>query len=142
MAKKNGRPSVFKQEIIDDIFDRLARGEPLAEICRTPGYPCVRTVNLWCEKGKGDEALVSGFARARKEGFDAIAWRLRETARGLGESTGDVARDKLIIETDLKLLAKWDATRYGDRVQHANDPDNPMPAAVEVVFVKNTSQDS
>ena len=33
-----------------------------------------------------------------------------------GFSSGDVARDKLIIETDLKLLAKWHAKKYGDKL--------------------------
>lgn len=58
----------------------------------------------------------SAIARSRLEGFDAIARRARQTARGRGDSTQDVQRDKLIVETDLKLLAKWDPKRYGDRL--------------------------
>ena len=38
-------------------------------------------------------------------------------ARGTGDGTDDVQRDKLIIESDLKLLSKWDQRRYGDKVQ-------------------------
>jgi hypothetical protein len=36
-----------------------------------------------------------------------------------GDSSGDVQRDKLIVETDLKLLAKWNP-RYRDNhvVEH------------------------
>lgn len=61
-------------------------------------------------------AFSADIARARLDGFDAIARRARLTARGKGDSSGDVQRDKLIVETDLKLLAKWDPKRYGDRI--------------------------
>ncbi len=53
-----------------------------------------------------------------------IASRLPKIARGQAEdldgstlSSGDVQRDKLIIDTDLKLLSKWDNKRYGDKTQ-------------------------
>ena len=37
-----------------------------------------------------------------------------------------VQRSKLRVETRLKLLAKWDPRRYGDRLQLANDPEHPI----------------
>ena len=59
--------------------------------------------------------------------------RTRATARAKtaddgGDSSGDVQRDKLIIETDLKLLAKWDPKRYGDLLKLAgSDGTGPVP---------------
>ena len=39
-------------------------------------------------------------------------------ARGIeGHSTGDVQRDKLLIETDFKLLSKFNPKRWGDSTQ-------------------------
>lgn len=73
--------------------------------------PCDDTVRNWAES---DAEFSRDIARARNTGFDVIADRLRETARGRGDSTGDVVRDKLIIDTDLKLLAKWDPKRYAE----------------------------
>ena len=61
-------------------------------------------------------AFSADIARGRLDGFDAIARRARLTTRGKGDSSGDVQRDKLIVETDLKLLAKWDPKRYGDKI--------------------------
>lgn len=117
-----GRPSDFTQEKGDEICDRLSEGEPLAEICRDEHMPAVRTVSDW---KRASEAFSADFAHAREAGHDAIAARTRNTARGRteadgGDSSGDVQRDKLIIETDLKLLSKWDK-RYGDKlaVEHA-----------------------
>ncbi len=76
------------------------------------------------------------FARAKDEGHDAIAERARLTAAtpelGVthtvtddedGRSEKSVTADmlghrKLKIDTDLKLLAKWNPKKYGDRVDH------------------------
>lgn len=109
MARKY--PLETRPSLVEAICERLATGEPLAVICRSDGFPDPSTVWDW---GKEDERVAQAIARARELGFDAIAMRARETARGAGDSAGDVQRDKLIIETDLKLLAKWDPKRYGD----------------------------
>jgi hypothetical protein len=111
--KRMGRPSKRTPEIIARIIAGLSDGEPLTVICRQPGFPHPDKVREW---QRADEKLSADIAGARIEGFNAIARRLRETARGRGESTKDVARDKLIIDTDLKLLSKWDPKRYGDKI--------------------------
>lgn len=104
----------------------------MAEIARKEGFPAVTTIWEWA---KDDPELSESIARARAMGFDAIANRARATARGLteaegGESSGDTQRDKLIIDTDLKLLAKWDPKRYGDRVTTELTGANGGPVAV------------
>jgi hypothetical protein len=131
-----GRPSSFTADILQEICDRLSEGEPLACICRDEDMPAARTVRSWME---GDtecvpaEEVSAAIARARIIGHDAIAARTRQTARGKtadegGDSTGDVQRDKLIIETDLKLLAKWDPKRYGDLIKLSGaDGQGPVP---------------
>lgn len=118
------KPPVTRDEArIDEILQRVSTGEPLAVILREPGMPHFTAWYDWCAE---DRDLAIAYARARATGFDRIAVTARETARGRGDSTGDVQRDKLIIETDLKLLAKWDPKRYGDKVVVAGDPDAPV----------------
>lgn len=124
-----------KADIIDAVIEGVSRGTPLTQLCR--GHGIGRS--SWYRWLEDDAELAGHFARARVTGFDAIADRLRLTARGLdedagGESTKDVQRDKLIIETDLKLLAKWDPKRYGERQLLGNDPDNPLPGGISVTF--------
>ena len=111
-----GRPSSYTTEIFEEICERLCTGEPLEAICRDEGMPASRTVHGWL---KGEVAGVpstvsAAIARARDIGYDAIAERTRLVARGGEGSSGDVQRDKLIIDTDLKLLSKW-SKKYGDR---------------------------
>lgn len=109
-----------KAEIVDAVIEGVSRGTPLLQLCRE-WQVAKSTWYSWLEC---DGELSGRFAEARVKGFDAIAERLRLTARGLteeagGESSGDLQRDKLIIETDLKLLAKWDPKRYGELIKLA-----------------------
>ena len=129
MTKAIGRPSIRTTEMVDDIIERLSNGEPLAAICRTPGYPHPSTFRDWVN---ADEELSRRFARARDDGFDAIAQSIIDISDvppayiqgetgGVRIDTGDVAHRKLQIETRLKLLSKWDPKRYGERqhVEHS-----------------------
>ena len=125
-------------EIEQKIIKGISHGTPLAVLCRELGVGR-RTVYDWRD---ADPEFAAHIARARESGYDAIASRTRMTARGKGEeeggdSTGDVQRDKLIIETDLKLLAKWDPKRYGERQLIGSDPENPLPAGFQINLVKS-----
>lgn len=121
-------PSTCTTDLVDAICARLAEGETLASICRTPGYPAARTVRTWALE---QDWVAAAIARARDLGADAIAEQAFEildmppaykTSEG-GQSIdqGDVANRKLQVEGRLKLLAKWNPKRYGDRmaVEHS-----------------------
>lgn len=112
-AKKLGRPSIRTPEIEQRILEGLSDGIPLAVMCRQDDMPGVTTVYDWA---KADEDFSVAIARARDMGHDMIAYGTRKVARGEEGSTGDTHRDKLIVDTDLKLLAKWNPKRYGDRI--------------------------
>ncbi len=130
MAGKRGRPTSRTDQITQEIVDRISEGEPLAQICRDAHIPQIRTVYDWMES---DESFSADIARARIAGYDMIAQDAMRIADSpiTGEETevdadGNVIKikrsdmlghRKLQIETRLKLLAKWDPKRYGDRVQ-------------------------
>lgn len=136
VAKKaHGRPSLYSLALGQKICARLAKGEPLAQICRDEGMPAVRTVSLWKES---HPEFSAAFARARDEGYDAIAadcLAIADDARNdfmetiaIDEDVSayklngeHIQRSKLRIETRLKLLAKWDPKRYGERLEVAAD---------------------
>lgn len=132
--KQPGRPSLFTQEVADEICERLAKGEPLAQICKDDNMPAVRTVSDW---KAAHPAFSADFAHAREEGFDHIAAECLDIADETSNDTlftehGDrpntewISRSKLRIETRLKLLAKWDPKRYGDKVQLTGDGGGPL----------------
>lgn len=128
-----GRPSKFTQEVADEICARLSKGEPLAQICRDEHMPSVSAVSVW--KAEREEFSAS-IARAREEGFDQIATDCLTiaddmqadtlaTENGERPNTEWIARSKLRIETRLKLLAKWDPKRYGERLAIGGHEDMP-----------------
>ena len=125
----------FDQAKADQIVTRLAEGEPMAEICRDKeaGMPCVTTVWNW-EKENPD--FAESIARARLAGYDMIAvdaLRIANTPlEGLiqtdkGEGKVEIRREDMLghrrlqVDTRLKLLAKWDPKRYGDKIQQEVD---------------------
>ncbi|WP_152663975.1 terminase small subunit protein [Sphingomonas sp. SRS2] len=121
------RATVRTPEIDEAIISGLSEGKPLAEICRDKDIGR-STVYDW---QIADPDLAGRIARAREIGFDAIADACLEIAddssldvKIVGEderevcNTEFVQRAKLRIETRLKLLAKWDPKRYGDKIEH------------------------
>lgn len=113
--QKRGRPpgDAFTQEIADEICSRLSKGETLVDICKDEWMPATRTVYLWKDV---HPEFDTQFVRAREIGFDLIA----NDCVSIADNTtpdADVQRDRLRVETRLKLLAKWDPRRYGDKQQ-------------------------
>lgn len=106
--------------------------------------PAWRTVYDWQYKddGAGERGvgLSAAIARAREVGYDAIAEEALIIAdtpvMGQKQVMGDdktyttvedmLGHRKLQIETRLKLLAKWNPKKYGDRVQLSGDKENPL----------------
>lgn len=137
--KTRGVKTTYTKEIADSICEQLSVGVPLREICRQEGYPAWRTVYDWLAK---DDEFATRFAHARDVGHEALAqecldiadnaendWMLRENKDGFEswQLNGEhVQRSKLRIETRLKLLAKWNPKKYGDKVTHSGDAENPI----------------
>ncbi|HEX7260758.1 MAG TPA: hypothetical protein VF258_03000 [Luteolibacter sp.] len=133
--KKQGRPSKRTPEIIERILAGLSRGTPLSILCEPDDMPGITTVWEW---QKSDTALSESIARAREAGFDRIAQdalaiadtpvegiERTDTPDGPRIKRGDMlGHRRLQVETRLKLLAKWDPKRYGDKItQEISGPD-------------------
>lgn len=91
------------------ICARLALGEPMAVICRDMDIP-VRTVNDWRLL---DPEIRAQFDEARDLGHDAIAYDCLKISDNQKEHHQS---RRVRIETRLKLLAKWDPRRWGDKL--------------------------
>lgn len=119
----------YSEELFAEIVERLSKGEPLMSICRDKGFHRSQVTRWRQAKPEFDAA----FLEARDEGFDVIATDCMDIADdgsrdykpgeqgGYVPDTDHIQRSKLRIETRLKLLAKWDPRRYGERlgVEHS-----------------------
>jgi len=139
---KGGRPSTYDPDIARMMCEQLSEGIPLREICRQDGFPLWRTVYNWMSR---DPELSTAIAHARDVGYDAMAEDcliIADTPM-LGEEISESEDDegvkrvtikkvdmlghrKLQIETRLKLLAKFNPKRYGDKLVHSGDDVNPV----------------
>jgi hypothetical protein len=138
-AKPIGRPpkppALKHAKAMDEIIDWISEGKTLRDFCRQPGQVTFGAVYGWLDK---DAAFAERFARARDTGHDIIAQECLEIADRKAEDymvladgreqldREHVQRSKLRIETRLKLLAKWNPKKYGDRLQVAGDAENPL----------------
>lgn len=120
---------VLTPEIEDAILDDVSEGIPLAESCRT--HDVGRTTIY--DRRDADTAFAERLARARELGEEAIAESTLAIAddgrNDWVERHGDddknagwhlngehVQRSKLRVDTRLKLLAVWNPTKYGSKV--------------------------
>jgi hypothetical protein len=105
---------------------------------------------MYRDDALGDEGvgLSAAIARAREVGYEALAeeclliadnpqWGQVQTMTDKGTSTtveDMLGHRKLRIETRLKLLAKWNPKKYGDRVQLAGDADSPLKVEADLTI--------
>ena len=148
--KKTGRPSKYTPEIAKQICEQLSDGIPLREICKQEGFPAWQTVYDWMYR---DEGLSRAIAHARDLGYDAIAEDCLMIADNMlmGEEVTESRDDKgkvtistktvdllghrrFQVDTRLKLLAKFNPKKYGDKVQVGGDPENPLAVTADVAL--------
>lgn len=111
---------------IAKVLEGLRAGTPLTIICDEDGMPHDNRIRVWADE---DPTLAGDIARAREAGFDAIAKKGLDIVDDLTE---DPASRRVRSDYRLKLLAKWDPKRYGDKTLHGSDPDNPLPTGFQV----------
>lgn len=106
-----GRPSSFRQDIADEICDRIAEGSTITSICEDDEMPALRTVYKWIDRYP-EFGQAYGRARARQ------AFTLTDEAM-------DIAADKSILPDRARNMIdirKWKAAKqnwryFGDKVQ-------------------------
>lgn len=120
-------------DLVPEIVARLSTGETLRSICRDEHMPNYTIVYGWMD---ADADIAQRIARARELGADAIAESILEIAddarNDYMESQDDqggvayklngehIQRSKLRAEMRLKLLAKWQPKKYGDKLELDN----------------------
>jgi len=110
-SKKMGTPPKYDEAIGDEICERLSMGQTLSSICNLEGMPNYSTVWRW-ECSNGDFRNKS--ALARKIGTHAIA---DDCIRIADDPMLDAQEKRVRIDTRIRLLGKWNARQYGDKIE-------------------------
>lgn len=119
-----GRPTIYSKELVDTICARLADGETLRAICRDPEMPALSAVSRWLNEA--DKQYFKGqYADARVAQACHLFDELKEIA---DDTTGDVNRDRLRVDTRKWYLSKLAPKIYGDKLDMTtNGKDLPTP---------------
>lgn len=124
-----GRPTIYSQEIANQICARLANGESLVNICLSKGMPEARTVHYWLIDGKHEEFFLK-YARARdiqaEVMFDEIlniADKSDEIVKSGAEkkSSAFSQNQRLKVDTRKWYLSKVLPKKFGDKLDLTTD---------------------
>jgi hypothetical protein len=143
------------QDFLPEIHAWIESGKTLRAYCRQDRKPSYGLVYDWLEvDAKTEEKTESSrFARSRDLGEAQILQECLEIAdtTQLGEiitqkadgsteikQADMIEHRKLRIETRLKLLAKWNPKKYGDKLEQfiSGPGGGPIQSAISVEFVK------
>jgi hypothetical protein len=119
-SKKMGRPPEYNEEIAEEICERLSIGQTLSSICNLEGMPNYSTVWRW---ESSNENFRNKSAHARKIGTHALA---DDCIRIADDPMLDAAEKRVRIDTRLRLLGKWNARQYGDKIEIENTGVKPL----------------
>jgi hypothetical protein len=122
-------PVRTREDVVLAVCGRIADGDSMREACKDEGIPA----STFCEWAAATKELAARYEFSREVRAEVRADQIDEYVRKViaGEMPVDAAR--LAIDT-----AKWSASklgpkRYGQRMQHSNDPENPMPVTGVIV---------
>lgn len=125
---KTGRPSTYSDKTAEAICERLSKGEPLARICEDDDMPAYSTARKWA---KENEAFSAMSARAREDGTHYIA----DDCIKISDRTDlDPADKRVRIDTRIRLIGKWNAKAYGEKVTNENTGPGGGPQQHEVAI--------
>jgi hypothetical protein len=134
-----GRPSIYSQDLVDEICRRLSLGEGLASICRDEGMPAQSQIYVWLNRHPD---FQEAYVRAREEQAETHADQIVAIADETPETVPVYDKDgnQIDIKLDSAYIAwqkqridarKWNAAKqrpkkYGDRVTHGGDDESPV----------------
>lgn len=122
-----GRPTVYTEELGDEICERLSDGQSLREICSDPDMPNRSTIYRWTSHVEG---FSNQYTRAREEQARALVddivdiadngsndWMERNQGGNVGWVTNGEAlqRSRLRVDTRKWIASKIIPKIYGDK---------------------------
>lgn len=114
--RPRGGQTVYTDELAAEIIERYSQGESIEEICEDEHMPTSRTVHNW---NNANPTFASEYARAKVPHQFARVHRVRRIIKGDPElSTGDVLRDKMLVDVEFRVLRAVEPSVWGDRVSH------------------------
>ncbi len=155
--KGRGRPTLYTEDVAEEICSRIALGETLNQICRSTHMPARPTIVGWVMEDR--QGFSDRYARARDLCLEHWAdevleigddgtndWMVREHGDDDKNASwvvnGEhVSRSRLRIDSRKWLLSKLKPERYGDKLQVGGDPTGtPLKHVIETHIIDPQDQ--
>jgi hypothetical protein len=107
--RKQGRPTIYSQKLVDTILDRIANGESLRTVCKDERMPHISTIIQW---KLDNESFSAQYENARQVQAQHLFDELLEIC---DDTTGETQRDRLRVDTRKWYLSKVAPKIYGDK---------------------------
>jgi hypothetical protein len=132
---KNGRPTIYCEKLAMEICKRIMEGQTLRKLVEADDMPTQRAIWLWLSKYP---EFSLQYARAKEEQSDAIVEKMLFKAEEVETATyidaegntridaGAVQAAKLYVDAAKWYAGKLKPKRWGDRIIHAGDAENPV----------------
>jgi hypothetical protein len=109
--KEMGRPTIYSQEIADEICNRLSHGETLRTIiASSPHLPCRTTIYRW---NADNEDFRNQYTKARAEQADYYAELIVDESY----SSHDAGIGRLRVDALKWAASKMAPKKYGDKIE-------------------------
>lgn len=150
MSNPIGRPSVFTQQIADEICLRMTEGESLRQVCESAHIPSRSAIMRWLMSE--DEMFAhfkDQYSRARDALMDYWGDQIIEISDDTShdtitkinkkgeefeaENTEWINRSRLRVDSRKWLMSKLAAKKYGDKQQIEHSANESMTAVLQVV---------
>lgn len=124
-----GRPAIFSAELAAEVLSRLAEGRSLRSVCQDEEMPSISTVMKWLRE---DDAFSQQYACAREARADVMFEELDDVSEDAASAENAVKVAGLRLKADnIKWkLARMAPKKYGEKLELAGDPKNPLGIAV------------
>lgn len=124
---RDGRPSLYTDEVAIEICARLAEGQSLKKICKSEEMPSLRTVMYWL---RDNDDFNERYLIAKQESADAIADEMIDIAdetnelihHGAEKKSNAIAQaQRLKVDTRKWIISKIKPKKYGEKVDVTSD---------------------
>ena len=135
------RPTIFTQELAEDICDHIAGGKSLREFCRAPNAPSTSTVCRWIVS---KPEFWEQYREAREAAGFAHADRMIELAELIEQGGIEHQAAKVMMDA-----YRWAAERMASKhhapnqkIEHSNPDGSLRPTTIQLVAPNDDSNDT
>lgn len=116
-----GRPPLYTKELGDKICFKIMEGISVHRICQDESMPCPATLYKWL---RTEPEFLENYREAKENQADLFVEQLLE----IPDTEEDVQRAKLKVDVRKWAASRFNAKKYGDRVDMnmGGQKDNPI----------------